>query len=257
MIIASELTAFQIRYGVGFPTPPDITPGMWIEISGSNPLKPEEKVDIGTLEQASLQPYLDIAQYLTNEISKITQTPSPEFGAGDNASGESLKQREIGLIGKLKRFQIKAGNSWEDVMMAAWRAQAAYGKKQPPAVTRFNTQWADAEIRNDSETIADALAILKQLGAGFNEEFLNMIAPVQKWDAAKVADIAKKLADQQAQRTQAALNSMPLFGGGNGANQPPAAGGGSANSNNDNKNGIALPTIKPVPNPAAMPMMKS
>lgn len=148
MIMAAELTAFQIRYAVGWQPPPDLSPGMWLAISPNRPLAPDEKIDIGTMPQGELMPYLDMARYLSTEIGKITRTPSPEFG-WEGASGESLKQREIGLIGKARRFQIKAGEAWSRAFAIGARIEAAYGAGSPPVGARFKVRWMPVDVREE------------------------------------------------------------------------------------------------------------
>ncbi len=148
MIMAAELTAFQIRYAVGWQPPPDIAPGMWLAISPNRPLQPNEKIDIGTMPQGELMPYLDMARYLAAEIGKITRTPSPEFG-WEGASGESLRQREIGLIGKARRFQVKAGEAWARAVQVGAQIEAAYGVGSPPTKARFRVRWMPVDVREE------------------------------------------------------------------------------------------------------------
>jgi len=183
MVMAAELTAFQIRYAVGWQPPADLAPGMWMAISPDRPLTPEEKIDIGTLSQGELMPYLDMARYLASEIGRITRTPSPEFGA-DDASGESLKQREVGLIGKARRFQIKAGDAWSRCLTVGARIESAYGLDNAPLDAQFSVQWASPEARDDSQRLRDALSVADQVGRA---EFLRLIAPVFGYDDAKIA----------------------------------------------------------------------
>lgn len=150
MVMAAELSAFQIRYAVGWQPPADLAPGMWVTISPDRPLDRDERIEIGTLAQGELMPYLDMARYLAAEIGRITRTPSPEFG-WEMASGESLKQREIGLIGKARRFQVKAGEAWSRLFSLTARIEGAFLPQTSGDLTHavFRPQWASVDVRSE------------------------------------------------------------------------------------------------------------
>jgi hypothetical protein len=195
MVSTGELTGFPIRYILGFDAglSRGLTPGMIIELTSN--LADDAKIMIGTMEQGEIVPYIQQAEWLTTEIGRITRTPAPEFMGSSSASGEAIKQREIGLLGKVNRFQVKAGNKWEDVIRMAWRVQAANGDK-PPEFTTIKTIWADPEIRNESDMIANA-KILHDLG--YEQEALRQMAGVFGWDAKKIEDL---MSERQATENQ-------------------------------------------------------
>jgi hypothetical protein len=205
MVMAAELTAFQIRWAKGFSPPPDLTPGMWVVMSPESPLRSDEEVDLGVMEQGEIVPFIAQAQWLTGEIGKITRTPAPEFMGSDTASGEALKQREIGLLGKVRRFQVKAGNAWEDWVVLAHRVQRAFGKETPPQYQRLYARWRDAELRNDKEIIENVLAVADRIG---EYETLRQLAGVFGWDESKIGEL---LAEKQQDRL-AGLSLLPLPG---------------------------------------------
>jgi hypothetical protein len=188
MVMAAEMTAFQIRYAVGWQPPLDLAPGMWMSISPERPLAPDEKIDIGTLGQGELMPYLDMARYLSGEIGRITRTPAPEWSA-DSASGESLKQREVGLIGKARRFQVKAGDAWSRCLALGARVESAFGTRRAPIHARFSVQWASPEARDDGQRLRDALSVADRVGKA---EFLRLIAPVFGYDDGKIAALTQE-----------------------------------------------------------------
>lgn len=190
MVMAAEMTAFQIRYAVGWQPPAELSPGMWLTISGERPLENDENVQIGALSQGELAPYLDMARYLAGEIGKITRTPmitDEAFGKTfGNASGESLKQREVGLVGKAKRFQVKAGEAWSQCLALMARIEAAFGGGSAGDAVRFRVHWADVDVRSDGEVIDNALKVADHVG---KREFLRLIAPVYGYDALKIEAI--------------------------------------------------------------------
>jgi hypothetical protein len=183
VVMTSELAAFVIRWIKGAPAPRDLTPGMIVAF-GETGLSIEQAaaIDTGAWDAGDMSQQLATAQWITNEIGKVTRTPAPEFAGSDGASGEALKQREIGLLGKVKRFQIKAGASWATVVKTAYAVQSAYGNL-PIAATRFYAKWKDAEIRNDQMTVDNALKIADRVD---ERTFLETVAPVYGWDAKKI-----------------------------------------------------------------------
>jgi len=208
MVMTSELSAFQIKVALGFPPPAEVTPGMWV-IIGENGIPDGQKVDAFVLEQAQLVPFISQATFLIDQIGTVSQTPLPNQMGGDSSSGEALKQRETGLLGKLKRFQVKGGNSWEDVMALAARVQKAFGTGvSMPKVTRWSCHWQDAEIRNDSETIKNVKEVADLIG---DEQALREIAPVFGWDEDKINQIMAAKRSQQADAFAALGSSLPNF----------------------------------------------
>lgn len=205
MVMTAELSAFQIKVARGFQPPAAVAPGSIITI-GAEGLSKDQLADMTVLEQASLVPFISEAQFLIEQMGTISQTPLPGQMGGDAASGESLKQREIGLLGKVKRFQVKAGNAWEDVMKMAAIVQNAYSpSSRAPAVKRWVCRWEDADIRNDAEVIANAIKMRELVG---DKEVLRLVAPVWGYTAQQIdAILAEK-------RAQVAQSLAAMTGGG-------------------------------------------
>jgi len=205
MVMTAELSAFQIKVAVGFAPPATVTPGMWMAIAPEG-LGNDQKAEAYALEQAQLVPFISEAQFLIEQMGTISQTPLPGQMGGDSASGEALKQREIGLLGKVKRFQVKAGNAWEDCMRLAATVQNAYSTQRPaPAVKRWTCRWEDADIRNDAEVIANAIKMRELVG---DKEVLRLVAPVWGYTAQQIDAI---LAEKRVQMAQ----SLAAMRGGN------------------------------------------
>lgn len=228
MVYSAEMSAFDIKGLVGAQMPAAITPGMTLsfnvkDASGNVTAPGSELVQkwldgirFLQFEQATLEPYIAQAQWLIEQIFDVTNTPRE--GAADAASGESLKQREIKLIGKCERFQTKNGNAWEDVIELAHRVQQAFGTEQPPVYETFTAKWQPAEIRDDQQTI-DTVMRLWNNGNGLldDQTAVEEIAPFFDWDETKQQEIVARI---QAQRQmQMALQN---------AQQAPQRGQGSA-----------------------------
>lgn len=148
-------------------------------------------------------PFISEAQFLIEQISNVSQTPLPGQ-SGDTASGESLKQREVGLLGKVKRFQVKGGNAWEDVMRVAVNVQNAFGGRAAPTVKRWACKWENAELRNNKEVVENVVKLWDRIG---DEQGLREIAPVFKWDETQI----QKILTQKRAQMVAALANLPGF----------------------------------------------
>jgi hypothetical protein len=173
MVMAAELSAFQVRYAVGFKPPAAIVPGMVMSVNAGTdpatgaPKTPSEgqlrwfdSIRVGAFEQGEIAPFIAQAEFLIEQLRATTRTPNPE-ALGSGVSGESRKQAEVGLIGKCERFQVKAGDSWEAVMALAARVQAAYGTTRPPEARWWDCRWKPAATR-DEATLVDTVLKLRE-----------------------------------------------------------------------------------------------
>jgi len=209
MVINSELNAFGLLVATGFNPPADLTPGSIIVIS-TTPLMQGEVASLTRLAGGESAQYLDMSNWVIEQMHRITQTPSPEFmGSDAAASGEALKQREIGLIGKARRSQVKLGGSWERCMELAHDIDTAFGMDLPPDVDAWNAVWQDAELRNDATLVQNALAIEGKID---DETFLEIVSPVFDWNSTKISDIIDAKQSQSRNNLLAVTSAMPAFG---------------------------------------------
>jgi hypothetical protein len=226
MVSTSQLTGFPIRWGIGFEMPAALTPGMWIQI-GASPVASDQRVELGTLEQGEILPFVQQAQFTIMQIATISRTPIPELVNADSAaSGEALKQRESGLLGKIRRCHVSFGNSWEDLLDLTAKIQEAYGGDKPPPYKSLSARWESGEVRNDTEVIDNALKVWDKVG---DKEGLRLIAPVFDYDEAKIEQILEEKAEQTEQEMQQMTDMMggsaPAFGNpANGKPRPAFAG---------------------------------
>jgi hypothetical protein len=216
LVMAGRLTAFSIVLGVNVNVPKGITPGMTIlkNITDANgavmlPKDLEEAQRMAAyLGAARLErlPVGDLTQIIKgiemiiDQIGVISSTPLPGQMGGDSSSGEALKQREIGLLGKLNRAQVQIGNAWEDVIWLANAIQFTFGFYYPPVIDQIDTRWKSAEIRNDT----DVLALFKLLNdAGYERAALRALGQsslasyseddIDKMMQEKAKDVGNKL----------------------------------------------------------------
>lgn len=202
MVMTAELSAFMIRYLFGVKIASGaLTPGMFLQTS--EVIDKDDQIVVGSFEQAQLVPFISQAEFLIDQIGTISRTPLPRQMGGDTQSGEALKQRETGLLGKVERAQVKFGNAWEDVMTLASKVQAAFGLQNPPLTSRWNCKWEDAQLRTDTEVIDNAIKVKDLVG---EEETLRLIAPVYNYDEAKIKQLIQ---DKQSELSRRLL-SLPL-----------------------------------------------
>lgn len=213
LVMAGRLTAFSIFFGVNVNVPQGLTPGMTIlkNLVDSNgtvvvPQSVEEsQAQANYLNASKLERIQggDLSQIISGidtiitQIGVISSTPLPGQMGGDSSSGEALKQREIGMLGKLTRAQVQIGNSWEDVVYLANMQQTLFGDQHPPVIEEVNTRWKSAELRND----ADVLTLFKLLNdAGYERAALRALAQsgLANWSE----DDIRQMMDEKAKDVQ-------------------------------------------------------
>jgi hypothetical protein len=199
MTMTGELAAFPVNVAIGFTPNESVEPGITIVATRRNEsgndigLTRDDYVDMKQLPASSLVPYIEQSHFIVEQMSQITRTPLAKTG-GDTASGESLKQKEIGLIAKVEKAQIRLGESWSWAVELAHMVTMAYGKNATPKIGRVTARWEGAEIRNDSEVVKNALAVRDAIG---DEAFIKLIAPVFGWDNEAVQGILEGKVAQQ------------------------------------------------------------
>ena len=208
MVMTAELTAFSIYFAKGFNPGAALTPGMILKVTGEGgaPLGKDDVAEFDKIAGSDIKPFIDVAEFFIRQIESVSRTPSMDTNA--NLSGEAMKQSEIKLLGKVRRFQVKSGNGYEDAMAMAHRIQTAFGTSNPPAAAAWKTVWADAEIRNDKDTVDNVMKVADKIGP---KETLRQLSPVFGWDEAAIDTILAEAAAAQGARTQAALQGFNSF----------------------------------------------
>lgn len=212
MVMTAELSAFQIKAAFGFEPPTALSPGMIVKVpmpdsSGEDQARLLSALRFEVLPQAQLVPFIEQSSFLVSQIATVTRTPIPEIMGSANSSGEALKERQTGLLGKVRRFQVRAGNGWEDVMKMAARVQNAFGTKQVDEDVRWSTQWHTAELRNDKQLVESTMMARELIG---DEEALRVLAGVFGYSD-RVDEIIQERAGRDDQQRRALANTVPLF----------------------------------------------
>jgi hypothetical protein len=227
MVMAAELTAFRILLAKGVDVSGGVMPGMILKVLAKDdagrqliPKEPEEakalaefyaSVDLKAIEGSSLEQFIKQNEFVIGQIGTVTHTPLPGTMGSDDSSGEALKQREIGLLGKVGRAQVQLGNAWEDLVKLSVLVQQLFGTKQPPEIAAAVTRWKDAQIRNDSEILASADWYWQK---GFLKQALRVMSQ-SSLASHKESDIEKLLAERRADAAEdmtSKAQEVPGFG---------------------------------------------
>ena len=179
MIMTSNLSGFPIYFAKGFDFPGDeVAPGMIV-----NPPRDLSEVQLNAatmvaLPSANLSGYIDQADRIIEFMADISATPlRNKFGA--NESGEAMRQREAGLLAKIKAGQVYFGDSWVQVLNACVGIADAYGGGTN-IDGRFTVEWQEPEVRSNQSIIEQAAAVFEVTGS--LELYLKMISKVLDWD---------------------------------------------------------------------------
>ena len=159
MVIAGELSAFQIRFAKGFEPPATIEPGSVVVADGDDIKLPH--MDFRSMAQGSLVEYISEIDRVIVLIAEISQTPIASV-MGTNPGVEALKQQESGLLGKVRAAQVKLGRAWELAVRKCAALDGQYALSAPDVVS-LATRWEPLEVRGTLERIDIALRIFEQL----------------------------------------------------------------------------------------------
>ena len=189
LTMAFELSAFGIKWSIGVEIELDgIVPGgvvcLVLKDEGGNiinNLTPEQveymkSVQVGQFEATDVRQYLDVLDKIVQQIGQVTQTPIRGVTVSGQISGEALRQLEIGLLGKVQRFQWQNTDAFSDLLILTAEIQNAYttGQGSAPELGQINVVWKDAEILDVNARIT-ALKDLRADSPGlFTDDFYIM-----------------------------------------------------------------------------------
>ncbi|HEY6019124.1 MAG TPA: phage portal protein, partial [Candidatus Paceibacterota bacterium] len=162
MVMASEFAAFRVAWSIGLEMNVDgYVPGAVINLllkdaSGNVINEPTDAmlafmqaVRVGQFEATDLSQYINELDKIVREISQVTQTPIYGVTADGNLSGEALKQLEIGLIGKVIRFQQQNTDAVRELIELTAEIQNAFrieGLGNAPEIDQVAVTWKSPEI---------------------------------------------------------------------------------------------------------------
>ena len=129
MVMASEFAAFPVNYSIGMNIDPSgVVPGGIINLAlldanGAQitDFTPEQvaflsSCKVGQLGVVNIAQYTQQIETVVREISQATQTPIYGITTQGAISGDALKQLEVGLIGKVMRFQRQNADALKELI---------------------------------------------------------------------------------------------------------------------------------------------
>lgn len=227
MVMSSLLTGFSFMWAKGWAPKQNLTPGTILVAQLTNPdgstVVPQTEdqgkalqaimsaIDLQRIEPGDLSQIINHAKFLIDQIGFVSATPLPGSNNGGSEDGDTLRQRDERLLGKITSAQVRFGNAWEDVVTMAARLETGLTGRTVPELRRINTKWKTGEIRNNADILAAANWLITN---GFEREALRVLSQSTLADFSE-KDIDKMLADKasdSARATAAATGNLPDFG---------------------------------------------
>jgi len=213
LVMAFELSAFGVKYSIGMEISLDgIVPGgvvgLVIKDSAGNVMTELtdaqldflKSVSVGQFDATDVTQYLQVLDKIVQQLGQVTQTPIRGVASSNQISGEALRQLEIGLLGKVKRFQWQNTNAFMDLLNLTADIQNAYdtGKGSAPELGAVKIAWKDAELLDINARIT-ALKDLRADSPGlFSDDFyIEQIGSLLELSQADINDQKEAVAEQQ------------------------------------------------------------
>lgn len=224
MVSGVEFSAFRIAWSIGMTIDVDgITPGAVLNLvlkdaSGNVITEPTPdmlaflaSVKIGQLEATDVTQYISVLDWIVRQISQVTQTPIYGVTTDGNLSGEALKQLEIGLIGKINRFQQQNTDSIRELILLTAEIQNAFntGQGSAPAIDSVSMTWQNPEILDAVAQIA-ALSAMRVSAAGLwsDDFYRGKIGGLLGMSQAEIKAEADAVKKQKADALRTRINSV-------------------------------------------------
>jgi len=184
MVMASEFSAFKLLWSIGFEIDVDgIAPGGVVNLvlkAGGATITDftDEQIEfikaakVGQFEASDISQYTNQVDKIVQQISQSTQTPIYGVTASGNLSGEALKQLEIGLLGKIERFQRQNTDALKELVQMTAAIQNEFeGNGNAPAIDDVRIIWRPAEILDVNARITTLVSLREKAPGLFTDEF--------------------------------------------------------------------------------------
>ena len=211
MVMASEFSAFKLLWSIGFEIDVDgITPGGVVNLvlkdsNGIITSMTQDQVEfikaarVGQFDATDLSQYTTQIDKIVQQISQSTQTPIYGVTTQGNLSGEALKQLEIGLLGKVERFQRQNSDAIKELIEMTSEMQNIFdGSVNAPPLDTVNLQWKPAELLDVNARITTLVGLREKSPGLFTDEFyISRIGTLLGMSKSDVQDEAEKAQYQQ------------------------------------------------------------
>lgn len=218
MVMASEFAAFGVNWSVGFEIDPGgMVPGGIInlvlrdsagavvtDISDAQ-LAFLNAAKVGQFPATNIGQYIEEIKAIVQEISQVSQTPIYGVTVAGAISGEALKQLEIGLIGKVIRFQDQNTDALEELIMLTAKMERVF---QPglntPEVTTVSVTWKSAELLDTNAQVSTLYTMREKTGSLWSDDFyrrkIGALLGMSKDEIAREAALAQGQEELEADR---------------------------------------------------------
>lgn len=244
MVFASEFSAFSIKYSIGIAIDPvDVMPGGVINLvvtgdDDDEPVMSEEvsrflqSVKVGEFKATPMNEYIEQIIQIVKEISQVTSTPLYGVTSTGVLSGEALKQLEIGLVTKCKRFIRSNTDAVKELVVLTSEIQSKIApvEEDIPVIDVLEPKnvvviWKSPELVDEIATIASLTNLRSQAPGLFSDTFyrtkiaelLHISQAEVEEDAARIKADPKEVENQMPKPTpgpdQTAVPGSPSAGG--------------------------------------------
>jgi hypothetical protein len=229
MVMASEFSAFRLKWSIGMEIDErDIMPGAVINLvvkgeDGKPVTEMTEEaarflaaVRVGQFEETDIGQYITQIDKLAREVSQVSQTPIYGVTTEGVLSGEALKQLEIGLIGKVERFQRDNADSVRELIQLTAEIQSSFvntkvGFPSAPKITAVSLMWKPAELLDTHSRIEILIKMRKEAPGLWDDSlYQNEIGSLLGMSQERIESESTKAAQSQANLLES------LVGGGGG-----------------------------------------
>jgi hypothetical protein len=133
------------------------------------------------------------------QISNVSATPIYGVTTQGNLSGEALKQLEIGLLGKVERFQRQNADAIKELITLTAEIQNAFtSSASAPQFQDVNIIWKSPEILDVNARIATLSQMREKMPGLFSDEwYIKRIGVLLGMSQSEIQEVADKSAMQQ------------------------------------------------------------
>jgi hypothetical protein len=187
MVMASEMSAFRIAWSIGLELDKSgITPGSVINLtlrddSGKiiTDLTPEQinflsTCKVGEFAASDISQYTNQVEVLVRQVSQVSQTPIYGITISGALSGDALRQLEIGLISKVRRFQQENTAAIVLLFELTSAMQSTFDSEYgngPTELEGISVNWSNPELLDATAGIL-ALVTMREKAPGlFSDDF--------------------------------------------------------------------------------------
>jgi len=180
MVMASELSAFRQYWCIGMNISQDgILPGAMhnlVPFDTAQGITAEQVeymkgIRVGEFSASDISQYTNQIDKIVQQISQSTQTPIYGVTAEGNLSGEALKQLEIGLLGKIERFQHQNADAIKELIALTAEIQNTFEGENAPAFGSVNVIWKSPELLDVNARITTLVTLREKAPGLFADEF--------------------------------------------------------------------------------------